>query len=166
VLALNRLSLPAAEVDPAFQLVLPDDSLNVSLAEKRKIALVEAAPNGPLAQAFQEVYRRLSLNHSIGIFIPSTMDVDMAVDNSAQVQEALAFFGTIFGGATRSQAEGCWRSEESGLVIEQVTIVRTFVSKQALETHLDQVVEFATKLKKEMKQEAVAIDVDNQLVLV
>jgi hypothetical protein len=112
------------------------------------------------------VYRRLSLTHSLGIFIPSTLDVDQAVDNTEQVQSTLSFLGSLFGGATSSEAEGVWRSQDSGLVTEQVTIVRTFLSQRLLERHLDDVISFATQLKQDMRQEAVAVDVDNQLILV
>ena len=52
------------------------------------------------------------------------------------------------------------------MVVEEVTIVRTFVSQQALERNLDSVIGYATELKLTMKQEAVAVDIDNQLLLV
>lgn len=158
VLALNRAHSGSAAVDPRFHLVIPaDDTLT---------APWEADLQAAFAQALQEVYRRLSLNHALAIFVPSTMDVSQQTDNTQQVQQALAFLGTIFGGATSSNAEGVWRSEESGLVTEQVTIVRTFVSAKALESHLDTVIDFASGLKRDMKQEAVAISIDNQLILV
>ncbi len=158
VLALNRAHSGSAAVDPRFHLVIPaDDTLT---------APWEADLQAAFAQALQEVYRRLSLNHALAIFVPSTMDVSQQTDNTRQVQQALAFLGSIFGGATSSNAEGVWRSEESGLVTEQVTIVRTFVSAKALESHLDTVIDFASGLKRDMKQEAVAISIDNQLILV
>lgn len=165
LLAYNRgdLSLPC---DPAYHLVIPEDEASMQKALEEGLPVVEAVPDSPLSLAYREVYRRLSLNHSIGIFIPSTIDVDQAIDNSSQVQAALAFFGNIFGGATRNEVEGCWRSEDNDLVVEQVTIVRTFITKKAMEKHLDDVIAFATQLKQEMKQEAVAIDVDNQLILI
>jgi CRP-like cAMP-binding protein len=165
-LVLNRAPSQTAPCDPAFHFVLPNDKAGMDEANEVGLPIVEAAPDSPLSLAYREVYRRLSLNHSIGIFIPSTIDVDQAIDNTEQVQSALSFLGNVFGGATRSEVEGCWRSEESGLVVEQVTIVRTFITKRALERHLDEVIVFATQLKQEMKQEAVALDVDNQLILV
>ncbi|HSD82449.1 MAG TPA: hypothetical protein VLG46_01245, partial [Anaerolineae bacterium] len=167
IFALNRiLQENETAVDPAFHLALPEDVAGVQTAQSRQAPIVTAVADGPLGQALREVYRRLSLTHVIGIFIPSTIDVNRAVDNTPQVQATLSFLGDLFGGAISNQGHGVWRSEESGLVAEQVTVVRAFVSKKSLEKHLDEVVEFATNLKKEMKQEAVAIDVDNQLVLV
>lgn len=166
VLALNGCSAPAASVDARFHLAIPGDEAAVGTAVAHNSSIVAAAPDSPLAQALQEVYRRLSLNHTVALFVPSTMDVNQHTDNSTQVQSTLSFLGNLFGGATSSNAEGAWRSEESGLVTEKVTIVRTFVSKKALDTHLDDVLNFAAELKRNMNQEAVAISVDHQLILV
>jgi CRP-like cAMP-binding protein len=166
VLALNGSAAPITDLDARFQLVIPWDEVGVGTAVKQNEGVVTATPDSLLAQALQEVYRRLSLNHTLALFVPSTMDVSQHTDNAAQVQSTLSFLGNLFGGATSSNAEGAWRSEESGLVTEQVTIVRTFVSKKALDTHLDEVLGFAAELKRDMKQEAVAISVDHQLILV
>ncbi|MEW5985415.1 MAG: Crp/Fnr family transcriptional regulator [Chloroflexota bacterium] len=166
LLAYNRSQSNGVVPDAAFHLILPYDPDSSALAAAAGQPIIEAAAGRPLAQAFHETYRRLSLNHTVAVFVPSTLDVDQSVSNEAQVQAALSFFGSLFGGATSSDAEGVWQSEDSGLVVERVTIVRTFVSKKALDQHLDDVIKFATGLKKEMKQEAVALDVDNQLILV
>ncbi|MCL4263615.1 MAG: cyclic nucleotide-binding domain-containing protein [Anaerolineae bacterium] len=166
VLALNGSTVPPTSIDARFHLVIPWDEAGVGTAVAQNESLVTAVPDSLLAQALQEVCRRLSLNHTVALFVPSTLDVSQHTDNSAQVQSTLSFLGNLFGGATSSNAEGAWRSEESGLVTEQVTIVRTFVSKKALDTHLDDVLSFAAELKRDMKQEAVAISVDHQLILV
>lgn len=166
-LALSSTTKQVREVDPRFHLVLPyDPQLSVESQARQDGSTGTAVGATQYSDAIREVYRRLSLNHALAIFVPSTLDVDCPVDNEHQVQSALQFLGSVFGGATKSDAEGVWRSEDSGLVTEQVTIVRTFVSKPALDTHLDTVVAFATQLKKEMKQEAVALSVDHQLILV
>lgn len=159
-LALLSSPQPPDVPDPAFQFVLRE----TEATDMHKI--VRAAPGQPYARAVSEIHRRISLNHAVAIFVPSTVDVDQEADNSQQVQSTLAFLGKVFGGATRSDGEGVWRAEDNNLVTEAVTIVRTFVTKQALDQHLDDVIDFATGLKHEMKQEAVAIDVDNHLILV
>ncbi|MBK8989869.1 MAG: cyclic nucleotide-binding domain-containing protein [Chloroflexi bacterium] len=166
VLALNGAVGATTTVDPRFHLVIPADSTAVATAQAQQAPVVQAAADSPLCQSLHEVYRRLSLDHAVALFVPSTVDVNQQVDNSNQVKATLSFLGNLFGGATSSNAEGAWRSEESGLVTEQVTIVRTFVSKKALEAHLDDIIHFAADLKQDMKQEAVAISVDNQLILV
>ncbi len=166
-LALSNTTKHVREVDPRFHLVLPYDP-SFTTKDQAQIAetIAQSADASLYGEAIREVYRRLSLNHALAIFVPSTLDVDCPVDNEHQVQSTLQFLGSVFGGATKSDAEGVWRSEDSGLVTEQVTIVRTFVSKPALDSHLDTVVEFATQLKEEMKQEAVALSIDHQLILV
>jgi CRP-like cAMP-binding protein len=153
-------------VDPAFHLALPMDALALAAARQQELPVVKAAPQSLLSRGLQELYRRLTLNHSIGIFIPSTLDVDRPIDNKPYVQSTLSFLGTLFGGATRNQAEGAWSSDTSGLVVEPITIVRSFVSENALHTYLDSVITFVTGLKKELQQEAIAIDVDSQLILI
>ncbi len=165
VLTLNRAIRPAIEADPRFHLVIPEDDEG-GPSWGRDAATGETNAQTRWKQSLGEVYRRLSLNHTLEIFVPSTLDVNQQVDNSAQVQLALSFLGQVFGGATSSNAEGVWRSEDSGLVTEQVTVVRTFVSQSALDAYLDQVIAFAADLKRDMKQEAVAISVDHQLILV
>lgn len=166
VLTLNKAGFSAAQVSPQFHLLIPKDERGLATNMTSEQCTVGLNPHTPFVEALQEVYRRLSLNHSVALFVPSTMDVNQQTDNRSQVQATLSFLGNLFGGATSSNAEGAWRSEESGLVQEQVTIVRTFVSKKALDTYLDDVVNFAADLKNNMKQEAVAISVDNQLILV
>ncbi len=166
VLTLNKCALTSSEPDPKFHLLIPCDPQGMDAAVSQKRSLVEMSPMSSFTQALQEVHRRLSLNHTVALFVPSTMDVDQEVDNQTQVQEALSFLGNLFGGATSSNAQGAWRSEDSGLVTEQVTIVKTFVSKKTLDAYLDEVFNFASELKVSMKQEAVAVSVDNQLILV
>lgn len=167
VLALNAATHHTiTALDARFQLIIPADAAALAAAAAQQQTLAHAAPDSPLTHTLHEVHRRLSLNHEVSLFVPSTMDVSQQVDNGQQVKEALSFLGNLFGGATSSSAEGAWRSEDDGLVTEQVTIVRTFVSRKALDTHLDDVIGFATHLKQTMKQEAVAISVDSQLILV
>lgn len=163
---LNHLADTDQPVDSIFQVVLPYDPKAIAVAQTLARPVVEAMPDSSLSLALYEVYRRLSLTHTIGIFIPSTVNVDQPIDNGSQVQEALTFLGTTFGGATRNEAEGAWSSQTTGLVVEQVTIVRSFVSEKALQQKLDEVIIFVRGLKKSMNQEAMAVDVDNQLILV
>lgn len=168
VLALNGPLQKKAvvNINPAFHLVLPHADTVLEQATDHAQALIEYSPTHLLSNAFREVYRRLSLTQTVAIFIPSTMDVDTAVENEVQVRAALSFLGDLFGGATSSDGSGVWKSEESDLVVEKVSIVRSFVSEKALKRHLDDVIAFAGQIKEEMKQEAVAIDVNNELVLI
>lgn len=166
VLAYNRGRLDDGSIDAKFNIVIPDHLGEPQPAEFDRSLVQQNGCDSIFAEAIREVFRRFSLVHTVAIFVPSTTDVDLTVDNSSQVKAALNFLGEIFGGATSSAAEGVWRSDEVGLVAEQVTIVKTFVSKKLLNQHLENVLSFAGNLKSEMNQEAVAISVDNQLILV
>ena len=166
ILILNFVDPAAQPIPTQFHLALPADAACMHDANKAGLPVVQFAPDAPLSQMIQELQRRLSLTHSIAVFVPSTLDVDVMFDNTHQVKSAIHFFGGLFGGAVSNQADGVWKSEDKGLVTEQVTIVRAFVSQQLLDTHLNSVIDYAGQLKAEMQQEAIALDVDGQLVLV
>jgi hypothetical protein len=74
--------------------------------------------------------------------------------------------GKHFGGATSNQAEGVWDSEEAGLVNEVVYIVRSFVTQEEMNEHLDAVLAYMAELKEKLQQEAMAVEVDRKLMLV
>jgi hypothetical protein len=121
-------------------------------------------------QAFQDTIMalidRLERTQQIGIYIPSTIDVDHAVDTSEYVDRTLAFLGERFGGATSTQqAQGVWNSQEVGLVDETVHIVTTYVTQDDLNKYLDEVIDFIKQLKDEMRQEAMALEVNKKLTL-
>ncbi len=114
----------------------------------------------------EAIVDRLGRTSEIALYIPTTIDVDQPVDTIPYVKEALAFLGERFGGATSSQAEGVWESEEAGLVNEVVYIVRSFVTREELNEHLDEVLEYMAQMRDALRQEAMAVEVDRKLMLV
>ncbi|BCS31502.1 hypothetical protein TBR22_A07030 [Luteitalea sp. TBR-22] len=119
-----------------------------------------------LHDAVDRISNRLERNNRIALFIPTTVDVDARADTTAHVQRALDFLAKRFGGATSREATGVWNSHVAGLVAEQVFIVNTFVSRAALHRHLDEVVAFVKVLKGELRQEAMALEVNDTLTLI
>lgn len=109
---------------------------------------------------------RLERNNLITLFIPTTVDVDQQVDTSAYVEKAMAFLAERFGGATTKQAQGVWNSSETGLVGETVFLVQTYVTQNDLNTYLDEVVGFIKKIKVELRQEAMALEINKKLTLI
>ncbi|MBN1200969.1 MAG: cyclic nucleotide-binding domain-containing protein [Anaerolineae bacterium] len=109
---------------------------------------------------------RLGRTNQIGIYIPTTIDVDKPLDTSRYVDETLAFLGKLFGGATSNQAQGVWNSETVGLVSETVYVVRTYITKADMDRHLSEVLAFAERLKHELRQEAMALEVNQKLMLI
>lgn len=108
---------------------------------------------------------RLDRTNRIAIFIPTTVDVNSNLDTTPYVQKTLDFLAERFGGATSKEASGVWNSSEVGLVGEKVYIVNTFVTPQDLNKYLDEVIDYVKKLKVELRQEAMALEVNNKLTL-
>ena len=88
------------------------------------------------------------------------------MDTSVYVQKTLDFLAERFGGATSKEAQGVWNSKDSGLVGEKVFIVNTFVSRAAMNMYLDEVVEFIKGIKVDLRQEAMALEVNQKLTLI
>ncbi|NWF68589.1 MAG: cyclic nucleotide-binding domain-containing protein [Chloroflexi bacterium] len=120
----------------------------------------------PLAKVAAVLSDRLGRNNQISVYIPTTVDVDQVIDTSRYVQQTMAFLGERFGGATSSQAQGVWNSEESGLVSETVYIVRSYTTQTDLDKFLPDVMEYMAELKQALKQEAMAVEVNQKLILV
>lgn len=109
---------------------------------------------------------RLKRTNQVRMYIPTTVDVDTQVDTSSYVKEALALLGDLFGGATSDSAEGVWKSENAGLVGETVYIVTSYVTRSDLDRHLERILDFVDRMKQELKQEAMALEVNEKLMLI
>jgi hypothetical protein len=92
--------------------------------------------------------------------------VDIEIDTSIYVKETMDFLGSIFGGATSNQAQGVWNSDDSGLVNETIHIVRSYVTESDMDKYLPDVLEYVEKLKAELRQEAMAVEVNQKLLLI
>ena len=131
------------------------------LMEQRRDNLPE-----PLAQVARSLGNRLGRTNQIGVYIPTTVGVDRSADTKAYLEKTLSFMGQLFGGATSSQAQGMWSSSKAELVGEAIYIVRSYVTQSDLDRHLPEVIEYAESLKQELKQEAIALEVNQKLMLV
>ena len=106
------------------------------------------------------------LSSNVKIYVPSTMDVNVSIDASKYVDQTLSFLAELFGGSTDYKALGCWKSVESGLVKEHVEICESYCDQVDLEKHIEKIVEHCEYLKKEMKQEAIALEINNELYFI
>lgn len=109
---------------------------------------------------------RVKRTNQVRMYIPTTMDVDRQIDTSLYVQRALDLLGDLFGGATSDDAKGVWKSDTEGLVGETVYIVTSYVTQTDLDRHLARIVDFVEGLKHELKQEAMALEVNEKLMLI
>ncbi len=101
----------------------------------------------------------LTLSHVASIFVPSTVDIDKAIDNSGIVRSILGQLSEKFGGASTTQVQGAWLSDSAGLVVENVTRIFCYATER--EALHDAFFNLAEELKSELSQEAVLIDIDN-----
>lgn len=109
---------------------------------------------------------RLDRNHLVAIYVPTTMDVDRSADTSAYVERTLALLGQRFGGAFSMMAHGVWRSDRAMLVGEAVHRVQAYATEAALHQFLPELVRYVQALKRELRQEAVALEIDGHLLLI
>ena len=120
----------------------------------------------PLLEVFNTLADRLERTNNIALYIPTTVSVDKKMDTTSYVDKTLAFFGERFGGATSKQAQGVWNSDQVGLVGETVYIVNSYVTQGDLNKYLDETIEFVKKIKVELSQEAMALEVNQKLTLI
>lgn len=107
-----------------------------------------------------------SLSHKITVYVPGTVDANTAGDTSAYVTEAAALLSECFGGATSTPVRGYWMSEAHGLIAEDNNAVFAYAAQSALDEHLDDVVNFAVRMRDELKQEAVAVELDGTMYFI
>ncbi|CAN2049029.1 hypothetical protein GMMP13_720018 [Candidatus Magnetomoraceae bacterium gMMP-13] len=119
-----------------------------------------------IANMVESLVDRLERTHQIKVYIPTTIDIDKSIDTTPFIEKTMSFLGERFGGATSNQADGIWNSEEAGLVSETVYIINTYVTKADMEKHMDELVEYIEKMKITLKQDAMALEIDNRLILI
>lgn len=108
-----------------------------------------------------------SLNNKVSIYIPSTVDVNVTIDNSKYIADISKQFCLMFGGATSQNVVGSWYSEDlKKVVTEEVTIVYSNCTNDQLNDNSDKVVSIAKKLCKEMTQECISLEVNGVLYFV
>lgn len=106
------------------------------------------------------------LAHIFKIYVPSTMDVNTTTDNTEAVRKTLEFLSNLFGGATSTPARGAWVSNSAGLVLEDVTICYAFCTLAAKLRNRRNIMEYAAKLRDDMRQEAISVEIDGRLYFV
>ncbi|MEO0899373.1 MAG: cyclic nucleotide-binding domain-containing protein [Bacteroidota bacterium] len=109
---------------------------------------------------------RLDRTNSIGVYIPSTMDANQYIDTTHYKEKTLNFMAERFGGATCKTGTGVWNSEQLGLIGESVYIIHSYITQTDLNRHLDEVLDYIRGLKKELRQEAMALEINRKLTLI
>lgn len=105
----------------------------------------------------------IALSQKVKIYVPSTVDVNIAADNSKYVEKSLKLLASAFGGATSYQAFGAWLSQSGELVKESITVCEAFCKEADLQNSIELIYDFCLELKIELKQEAIALEVNGIL---
>lgn len=106
------------------------------------------------------------LSSKITVYVPATNGVDKATDNTAQVEKTASLLAGLFGGSTSTAALGYWLSPVAGLVAEATTVVFAYAAEKDLKEHIGEVVELCEELKKDMGQEAIALEINGEMYFI
>ena len=123
------------------------------------------ALNGKIYSNIEESEElNLNMKNTVGILVPSTIDVNTIVDNKKyveNVENTLKDFGKAI---SKFDSRGSWYSDTEGVVVEENTIV-TFESN-GNPFDLQLLKYLAEKLKTDMKQEAITIILNDGIAIV
>ena len=108
----------------------------------------------------------IKLSSKVAIYVPSTIDIDCQVDNSKYVEKTGEILSKYFGGATSTKCVGMWMSDSKGLVKEKTTLVFAYCSTEQLEKSIDAVIDYCVELKNELRQDAIALEVNNEMYFI
>ena len=110
----------------------------------------------------------VALGARVAVYVPGTCGVDTNDNALADRMTAstAAALSEMFGGATATDAAGYWVSDAVGLVREAVRIVYSNTTRDELDRRGADVLALAERIKREMAQEAVSVEIDGALYLV
>ena len=110
----------------------------------------------------------LALPSRVAVYVPGTAGPTAADPALAErmTAETAARLADLFGGSTIQPAEGAWISAAHGLVRESVNIVYSFAIPDALNNRAPEIRELVDRIKTEMQQEAVSVEIGDTLYLV
>ncbi len=146
---------------PDFEVVFSKETTDNALHSNDLFAFIK-----PFNEVVDVFVDRLQRSNQISLFIPTTYDVDKPLDTSKYIDETLTFLGQRFGGATSEEVKGIWNSNEIGLVGERLYKVHTYATTPDLQKYLNEVIEYMKQMKEELKQEAMALEINQRLTLI
>ena len=106
------------------------------------------------------------LNSKVTVYVPSTVEINKEIDNTEYVDKIATKLSDYFGGATSSLALGYWTSPSQGLVKEKSTVVYAYCSESDLQEHIEEVINDCEWLKKELTQDAIALEINGEMYFI
>ena len=108
----------------------------------------------------------IKLRSQVRVYVPTTTDVNHSCDTSLWVESTLCFLAEAFGGATTTEALGAWLSSSGELVKETVHLCYSFASEQDLDANIDALYQHCLDMKRGLKQESVALEVNGEMYFI
>lgn len=106
------------------------------------------------------------LSSKVTVYVPSTTDVNKEIDNTLYVNSVAANLSTWFGGATSANVSGFWMSDTHGLVQEKTTTVYAYCDENALQENLENLLTMCQKMKNDLVQESVGVEIDGEMYFI
>lgn len=114
-----------------------------------------------------------TLSHKVTVYVPATKNDENGahpINNKKYVDEIAKILSNTFGGATSTDAIGYWVSDKKckngevrGLERENTRLV--FAYAESLEK-IDVVIDWCELLKDKLKQDNIALEIDNQMYFI
>lgn len=108
----------------------------------------------------------IALNSKVTVYVPSTTDVDKVIDNRPQVEAVARLLSDCFGGATASPVKGYWVANNGDLVVENTTMVFAYCTTEQATIHMPEIIQKCRELKRDMGQEAIAMEYNGQMYFI
>lgn len=106
------------------------------------------------------------LSSKVEIIVPSTVNVGELIDNTEYVNRVATKLSNMFGGATATNSQGFYVSDEGNLIKENSTIVYSYCTEDDLENNLDDIIRICEQLRDEMTQECVGLVVNGEMYFI
>ena len=87
-------------------------------------------------------------------------------DTTEYVKQCASLMSDCFGGATSTEAMGYWVSNEEGLVKEKSTMVFSYCKDEDLKKYADDIIDFCFKMKEELEQEAISLEINGDMYFI
>ena len=118
-----------------------------------------------LAGVVNLLAERMGRTNRIGVYLPRDLTDadDQRIDTSVALEQLHTFFDLLFGNAERQVTQS---PAGQGEPTERVVLVQTYVTKAAMDRRLAEVLAYVEQLKEELGQDALAVEVNHNVMLV
>ena len=107
-----------------------------------------------------------SLTTKVAIYVPATVNIDVAIDNSNMVEKTSIFLSDLFGGCTACNVSGYWITQEKKLVLENPVVVYAYTTEEKAQEAEEKIIDFVQQMGREMRQECISVEYCNRLYFV